>query len=966
MLSYFFSFLAALAYIPSSASLSVQIPLDSQYPPVAHVGSPYSWTISNNTFDYDSDPTPPTFSVSPLPDWLSFDPSTRTFSGTPSQDDQGEPEITLTVNLGDDSTSTQCNILVTASPPLTLNQPISDQFYDGNPSLSSVFFLSNNSALYTGNPTLRVPQKWSFSVGFSSETYMNAQDNVHYTVLQTDKSPVPYKMEFAQGPDTLGGTAPMFSQVGSTATFNLELLALVSGSYSDGSLPFDLVIAEHELSVASFALPTVNITRDANFTVNFGSNGDLVGVLVDGNAIDPGDISDIDIDTSSCSWLNWNSGLRLLTGSTVGQDFDSSTGPRLPVVLTTNFNQSVRTILPLALEPSFFTVETFPSYAIPDSGLVSFDIHPYLSNATGEKAADVNMSITVEPQSTASCLTLNSTSLRVEGTLTGDCQASNISVTIAAYSRVTHSTSHATLPMTESVKKDTGGPRHPGSLSFAAHKKLILGLSIAFGIVGGLSALGTFLASVRRCLRVQDPALATEQCERNLSESDRRWYGLVTEKAGDGWNHESTLPSEKRRPGLDLLRSPRQYGHIGLGLDPLKRSQTKDMMSSSSAAGSNLQSPGVMRKGDFLNRIRETVRNVSDKFGSQSSRRSTPIRRGIIGKPILLNAHEGRAPAQSNSADPFADPTNGNVTTPASVHFADLSRQQSNDSLDSIRTHANEAVVQTATRHPSMPEATQTRPRLKQVTSAMRVPPPKLVTSSSGTEGSSSGSILSARVTSQKAKIWKGEEHIPATTTGDELSMGIRYVTALGGDSHLLTDALSDADVRPGSSYTVSTHLQSTYSLDAPDHDRSGVNRLIIRADERFEVFIPIGTAKKLEARLISGDKPPSWMEFDLRPSNGKIEVYGLPSIADVGDWDVRIVDTQNGSWVGEFLVLNVYSIVVSFYHYFYLQELDVLTFPTLDRVQSEFRRLELGTPQIVTSANLNAALPDLSHAFSF
>ncbi|KAJ4470444.1 hypothetical protein J3R30DRAFT_1219513 [Lentinula aciculospora] len=900
MLSHFLSFISALALVPLAASLSVQIPLDSQFPSVAHVGQPYSWTFSNNTFEFTSDSTPPLYSVSPLPDWLAFNPVTRTFSGTPSQADQGEPELTVTAHIGDTSTSTKCNILVTANPALTLNQPISDQFYEGNPSLSSVFFLSNNSAIYTGNPTLRVPHKWSFSVGFSSATFMNAQDNVHYTILQSDKSPVPYKMQFAQGPDTLGGTAPLLEEVGSTATFHFELLGIVSGGYSDGSLLFDLVVAEHELSIASNSLPIVNITRDAEFMVNFGSSGDLVGVLVDGSAINLGDISDLSIDTSSCGWLKWDSELRLLTGSTVGQDFNSSTGPHLPVTLTTTFNQTIRTTLPLAIEPSFFTAETFPVYAIPETGAASFDIHPYLSNVTGEKPSDVNMSIAVQPSSAAPCLSLNSTSLVVGGSITGDCQVSNISVTIAAYSHVTHSTSHATLPMTDSFKKGSGSPHHPGSLSLAAHKKLILGLSIAFGIVGGLSALGTFLASVRRCLRVQDPVLATEQCQRNLSESDKRWYGLVAEKASNGWNHQSTLPTEKRRSGMDLLRSPRNYGNIGLGLDPLERSQTKEMMSFASVAGSNLQSPGVMKKGDFMNRIRETVRNVSDKFGSQSSRRSTPINRGIIGKPILLNAHEGQIRPKMNSTDPFADPDIGNVSTPASVHFADLTRQLSTDSLNSIRTHANEAVVQTATRHPSMPDAAQSRPRLKQVTSAMRVPPPKLVTSSPGTDGSSSGSIISARVTSQKAKIWKGEDVIPTTSTGDELSMGIRYVTALGGDSHLLADSLSDAGVRLGSSYTVSTHLQSTYSLDAPDHDRSGVNRLIIRADERFEVFIPVGTVKKLEAKLISGDNTPSWMEFDLRPNNGKIELYGLPSIADVGDWDVRIVDAKNGNSVGE------------------------------------------------------------------
>lgn len=176
-------------------------------------------------------------------------------------------------------------------------------------------------------------------------------------------------------------------------------------------------------------------------------------------------------------------------------------------------------------------------------------------------------------------------------------------------------------------------------------------MAVTFAVVGGLCALGTFLASVRRCLRVEDPVLATEACQRNLSDSDKRWYGLVEEKAG---YQGSTSPPVRSRPGMELLRSPRNYGNIGLGLDPLTRSRTKELMSSSSVTGSNLQSPGVMKKGDFMTRIRETVRNVSDKFGSYSSRSATPIRRGIIGKPILSNAHEAPVPRpKTNSSDPF-------------------------------------------------------------------------------------------------------------------------------------------------------------------------------------------------------------------------------------------------------------------------------------------------------------------------
>ncbi|KAF5388669.1 hypothetical protein D9757_004745 [Collybiopsis confluens] len=906
MLSHFLSLILALASIPFTTSLSVQISLDDQYPLVAHVGEFYSWTISSRTFNYSSDSSM-NYTASPLPTWLNFNANNGTFYGIPSKSDQGEPAITITADDGDDSASTSCNILVTTDSAIIPDLPISSQFYDSNPSMSSVFFLSKNSALYTGVPTLRVPHRWSFSIGFADETFVDDGDDVHYMVLQQDASPVPYKMEFSPGPNTFGGVAPRLDEVGPLSRFSFELRGLISDKYTDGSFPFDLVIADHEFSIDSNSLPTVNITRAANFTIKLGSSNDIAGVQIDGKAVNPSDIS-MYVNTSGYNWLNWDSEHQLLTGNSEGQNFDSSTGPRLPVTLMSDFNQTIQTVLPLAIEPSFFTVEAFPLYSIPDSGSVWFDIQQYLSNATGEQPADVNMSITTEPSSSASCLALNASSMILGGTVTGDCAASNISVTIAAYSRVTHSTSHATLPMTyPQFKQVTGSPRH-GGLSFAAHKKLVLGLCISLGIVGGLSALGTFLASVRRCLRVQDPVLVTEQCQRNLSESDKRWYGLGEDRAGYGWNHESTLPPEKARLGLELTRSPRNYGNIGLGLDPLTRSRTNELMSSSSIGGNNLQIPGVMKKGDFMNRMRETVRNVSDKFGSHSRRKARGITRGVIGKPILLNAREGTAPPVKAIPTRALIDEAGNVSTPASVHFADLTRQLSTDSTSStasIRTHANEAVVQTASRRPAIPNAIPSRPRLKQVASAMRVPPPKSVSSSSENEGSASGSVLSARVTSQKAKIWKGSDEAAVSSSTDDMFMGIRYVTAWGGDtndadSRIMIDSVSavDPDVRPGSSYTVSTRhgLQSTYSLSTADHDRSTVERRIVRADERFEILVAVGMAKRLEAQLISGDPTPKWMEFDLRPRNGKIEVYGLASIADVGEWDVRILDLANGN----------------------------------------------------------------------
>ncbi|KAJ3834059.1 hypothetical protein F5878DRAFT_376183 [Lentinula raphanica] len=148
------------------------------------------------------------------------------------------------------------------------------------------------------------------------------------------------------------------------------------------------------------------------------------------------------------------------------------------------------------------------------------------------------------------------------------------------------------------------------------------------------------------------------------------------------------------------------------------------MMSSSSAAGSCLQNPDVMKKGDFLNRVRETVPGPCPQ---------RQIRLSIKKKYSCKEMHywqthpfqrtrRSTLPAQPNSADPFADPANGNVSVcdflytyrPRVTHtekhrllqtsilrICQGSNPTSDDSLDSIRTHAKDTVVQTTSRHPS-------------------------------------------------------------------------------------------------------------------------------------------------------------------------------------------------------------------------------------------------------------------------
>jgi axial budding pattern protein 2 len=76
----------------------LSFPVNAQIPPLAVVAQPFSFTFSPSTFSYDS----PTVSYSisnDTPSWLSFDASTRTFSGTPQSEDVGN--FTLTLNASD-------------------------------------------------------------------------------------------------------------------------------------------------------------------------------------------------------------------------------------------------------------------------------------------------------------------------------------------------------------------------------------------------------------------------------------------------------------------------------------------------------------------------------------------------------------------------------------------------------------------------------------------------------------------------------------------------------------------------------------------------------------------------------------------------------------------------------------------------------------------------------------------------
>ena len=648
VLLYFLALLTAV--LPVTSSVAVVQPLVNQLPLIARINQPFSWAFSPLTFSSSDGAL--VYTTSLLPAWLSFDASTRTFHGTPLPDDEGSPEIIVTAHASGSSTSSKFTLCVTHYPPPTLNNPISDQFNDHNPSISSVYLLSPNTAITATNPTLRVPHKWSFSVGFEDNTFVS-QNNLFYELRLANGSDVPDYMVFNSKTITLDGVVPSGDKMAPPLTLPFLLYASDQEGYTASTLPFNVVVADHELSQEATTLPTINITTSNQFSFSLLSFADFTGILVDGDPIQPSNISTLNIDVSGHDWLKYDAPSRTLSGNP-GVNMTGS-HPQLTVTLTTIFNQSITTSVTLALVPSYFVLPELPSLHVSKRDKIRFNLGQWFSNPTEEqRREDADITVAFSPNQAANWLRFDQSSTELTGTVPLDYSSDEgyVTITFTAYSRATHSISHTnfTLYVTDNGDNNSLAPNEPGGLSKAAHKRLVLVLVITFGLIGGLCLICGFFAIVRRWARVEDTAALGEEGRLAWTEKERRWYGVtlsprgtrIIEKTGRSLNPS---PNQLSPSGLPQGRLP-NYGHSGLGL--------KRISERSQSIGDD-QSTGVMSKREFMSRIKETVRQVSNKYSKKQRRLSYD--RPVIGKPILIPALRPNQvePAIYVSPNPFDD-----------------------------------------------------------------------------------------------------------------------------------------------------------------------------------------------------------------------------------------------------------------------------------------------------------------------
>ena len=655
------------------------------------------------------------------------------------------------------------------------------------------------------------------------------------------------------------------------------------------------------------------------------SSLDYSGLLIDGHPIQSANISEVLIDTSPFgSWLKYENKTRSLSGEPPNGLGTLKLAP-LPVEITTNFHQQIHTNVSIALVPSFFSAETLEDLRIAPGQTVNFNLGSFLSGrAALGSPSDVNLTATFEPQNSNSFLAFENKTMLLSGSIPLTFEDAAIKVAFTAFSRVTHSTSHATLNLLLDQEKSVSSPT---SAEQKARSRILLGIAIAFGIIGGLLLIVALVAILRRCAWDKDSIHNSEEGRRGMSDDEEHWYGFGAVERKESSQTEGVF--------VNLSDSIRRFGSTTL--NRMRPGVSANSFRSPQPLPNLVRSPGgtSMKKAEFVGKLRDAVRVVSDKYTSVSRRvrpsKSRP--RLVIGLPqpapenaitppftttIPTNRPAsfslGGSPSSSipesiptRRADfaPPKDPSPRHSSLRSSTRGIRPSMNDEQNSprfaseRSSIDSHTQEAVVQTAramsvrsghsfsVSYPSQTLADGGRPRLVPFTSSSRVPVPRIPSGDNGNLTADYGNPAGLkRIASLSAEVeGKGSR---------EEDLG-SYVRAFGMD---------DPDnVVPSFSSLVSSQTSVT--------TKTRPARFLARVGERFLFTIRMTeVADIVDVRLVSGAQLPRFVHVNRMVGNQKnvVQLWGLPASEDEGELEIGIYTSGRGVCVGRAIMEVIYK----------------------------------------------------------
>jgi axial budding pattern protein 2 len=267
-------------------------PIQDQRPLIARVDSAYQWAIYPDTFSTTSGSL--NYTTSTLPSWLTFDPISLAFYGSPDQADEGEIDITLTATDGS-TTDSSFKLLVSSNQAPGVHTGFDTQIAD--PALHN---FNTATALPSSDGVLLHPY-YSFSMGFQQSTfrpgYRASRQNIYYSAYVRGTTSLPPWLNFDNQTVTFSGVAP------SDGTYVIVVTGSDYWGYSAVQNGFTI-----QVSTAFIDVPenkgVGNITTVAGSNVNY--KLDLSSINVNGQAVADTASLNVTMDLDDVNWLTFD------------------------------------------------------------------------------------------------------------------------------------------------------------------------------------------------------------------------------------------------------------------------------------------------------------------------------------------------------------------------------------------------------------------------------------------------------------------------------------------------------------------------------------------------------------------------------------------------------------------------------------------------------------------------------------
>lgn len=280
------------------AAPTLAFPLADQSPPVARVGESFDFTLLPGTFTADNT-SALVYSTTGLPEWVTFNNVTLSFTGTPSASSDSESSVSLTATDTDgDSLTSSFDLVVSSNPAPTVHLSLPRQI--AAPSLhafSSAVPLASNAGIV-------IHPYWSFSIGFQMDTVRSSSGApIYYSARQRGSTTLPDWLEFHNDTMTFYGVAP------TNGSYTIVATGSDYPGYSGAQTSFVIQVAGFNndttgpLDFAAGTAPS-NATLETVAGSEFEYQVELDGITAGGQATTAEDRKDLTVTADVSVW-NW-------------------------------------------------------------------------------------------------------------------------------------------------------------------------------------------------------------------------------------------------------------------------------------------------------------------------------------------------------------------------------------------------------------------------------------------------------------------------------------------------------------------------------------------------------------------------------------------------------------------------------------------------------------------------------------